>query len=83
VKIIREAGNWPNYRVWFRLLPDDEIDLHRGRRDQQTRYEDAMAEVEEAVLNALSSAVGHTSCSRTGRAHRERGIPRRDPSCGV
>jgi hypothetical protein len=47
------GANWTDYRARFNLLPEDEIDFHRGRRDPHTRYDDAMSDVEETVRTAL------------------------------
>jgi hypothetical protein len=58
-----DTGNWTDYRKRFGLLPQDEIDLHYGRRDPHVRYEDVMSGVEETVLNALRQA------SERGRAY--------------
>jgi hypothetical protein len=55
--MISECGNWTDYRARFGFLPEDEIDLHRGRRDPgQLTYDDAMSEVEETVRTALEQA---------------------------
>jgi hypothetical protein len=52
-----ETGNWTDYRARFGLLSEDEIDLHRGRRDVHSKsYDDAMSEVEETVHAALRQA---------------------------
>jgi hypothetical protein len=53
----REAGDWKKYRSRFNLARDDEVDLHRGKRDRFTMsYDDAMAAVAETVRNALQDA---------------------------
>jgi hypothetical protein len=55
--MISESGNWTDYRARFGLLPEDEIDLHRGRRDpRHCTYDDAMADVEQTVRIALEQA---------------------------
>jgi hypothetical protein len=51
-----ETGNWTDYRRRFGLLPEDEVDLHNGRRDPHVRYDDVMSKVEETVLTALRQA---------------------------
>jgi hypothetical protein len=69
--MISESGNWTDYRARFGLLPEDEIDLHRGRRDpRHCTYDDAMADVEQTVRIA-------TSCLFTGIAPRDREQPPR------
>jgi hypothetical protein len=55
--MIKETGDWKNYRARFSLRPEDEIDFHHERRrDLHVSYEDAMSEVEETVLAALRRA---------------------------
>jgi hypothetical protein len=55
--MISETGNWTEYRARFCLLPEDEIDLHHGRRDVRSMtYDDAMREVEATVRTALQKA---------------------------
>jgi hypothetical protein len=62
--MIRERGNWVDYRERFGLLDDDEIDLHFGRRDPFVqRYYDVMDDVEQRVREALRRAQGN------GRPH--------------
>jgi hypothetical protein len=56
VQMHKEFGNWTDYRSRFGLLPEDEIDFHLGRRDPHLRYEEAMSEIEERVLNSLQRA---------------------------
>jgi len=53
----KETGNWVDYRARFGLLPEDEIDLHFGRRDprEQSRY-DGMAAVKQCVIENLRRA---------------------------
>jgi hypothetical protein len=52
-----ENGNWTDYRAKSGLLTEDEVDLHRGRRDpRHCTYDDAMSDVEETVLAALRTA---------------------------
>jgi hypothetical protein len=66
-----------DYRARFSLLSQDEIDLHRGRRDPRClSYDDAMADVEETVRIALEQTskrgrpyvmfIHGNSTSRTG-----------------
>jgi hypothetical protein len=40
----------------FNLAPGDEIDLHFGKRDRSTSYEDAMAEITAIVEKGLCEA---------------------------
>jgi hypothetical protein len=52
-----ENGNWTGYRAKLGLLQEDEIDLHRGRRDpRHCTYDDVMSDVQETVLAALRQA---------------------------
>jgi hypothetical protein len=54
--MIQERCDWVEFRQRFRLLPEDEIDLHFGRRDYHFLFEDAMATVEDIVVDALREA---------------------------
>jgi hypothetical protein len=54
--MIRETGNWTDYRARFNLLPEDEIDLHHGRRDPHTSYFEVMSEVGEIACTAVRRA---------------------------
>jgi hypothetical protein len=54
--IQRRNCNWTRYREQFSLTREDEVDLHFGRRDPQTSYEDVMAEVRDIVEKALMEA---------------------------
>jgi hypothetical protein len=54
--MIREYGNWTDYRAKFGLLPEDEIDFHYGPRELGLSYEDAMSDVQETVRDALRRA---------------------------
>ena len=49
-------GNWTDLRSEFGLTPDDEIDLHFGRRDPHTPYDDVMADVARLVESKLIEA---------------------------
>ena len=52
-----ETGNWTDYRPRFGLQPQDEIDLHFGRRDPHGQsYGDTMADVERRVIESLQRA---------------------------
>ena len=52
-----ETGNWVNYRTRFRLLPDDEIDLHFGLRDTREKsYAEVMHDVRNMVVERLQRA---------------------------
>jgi hypothetical protein len=52
-----ETGNWTDYRARFNLQPQDEIDLHFGRRDpREQTYDDAMADVERRIIESLRRA---------------------------
>jgi hypothetical protein len=52
-----ENGNWTDYRTRFCLQPQDEVDLHFGRRDaREQSYDDAMADVERRVIESLRHA---------------------------
>ncbi len=51
--IQRRNSDWKLNRAEFSLTLRDEVDLHFGRRDPHTRYEDVMAEVRNTVENAL------------------------------
>jgi hypothetical protein len=61
--VMREQGNWVNFRQRFGLSAADEVDLHFGRRDPHTRYEDVMADVEQRVRESLRKA------QETGRSY--------------
>jgi hypothetical protein len=50
------SGDWKNYRQQFNLQPDDEVDLHFGRRSRWVRYDEVMSDVEDTVVAALRSA---------------------------
>lgn len=53
----RETGNWTDYRSKFDLSPDDEVDLHFGKRDQSgPSYWEVMTEVAEIVEHRLKRA---------------------------
>jgi hypothetical protein len=54
--IKRQNGNWTDFRELFALTREDEIDLHFGRRDPHTPYENVMAEVGELVEKELRKA---------------------------
>jgi len=56
MKMIREYGNWIEYRQRFNLSKEDEIDLHFGRRDRDEPYENVMADVAERVTRQLQKA---------------------------
>ena len=48
--------NWTDFRNRFALTPQDEIDLHFGRRDPHSPYENVMAELAELIENKLRQA---------------------------
>jgi hypothetical protein len=50
---IKGSGNWTDYRSQLGLKPDDEVDLHCGKRDRSVSYDDAMNGVTDIVRNAL------------------------------
>ena len=53
----KENGNWTDYRARFNLERQDEIDLHFGPRDpQEQSFNDAMANVEQLVIESLQRA---------------------------
>jgi len=50
-------GNWTDYRQQFNLTPDDEVDLHFGKRDSAAlSYQDAMSELKHSVVQSLQAA---------------------------
>jgi hypothetical protein len=57
------SGNWVLYRAKLGLSPDDEVDLHFGKRDPWTPYYEVMADVADLVRRKLNEA------QRGGRAH--------------
>jgi hypothetical protein len=50
------SGDWTQFRSTLNLEPRDEIDLHFGKRDRSTSYEDAMAEITAIVERGLYEA---------------------------
>ena len=53
----RGFGNWTDYRKQFGLKPEDEIDLHYGKRDSsEMSYDEAMEEIAELVEKTLRRA---------------------------
>ena len=73
----RGTGDWKQYRSMFGLSKCDEIDLHFGKRDRSTSYDEVMAEVTDRVQSSLAEAqrkgrqylmfVHGWSTSRTGK----------------
>jgi hypothetical protein len=55
--IQKQTGNWTELRKRFALTPDDEIDMHFGRRNPHTPYESVMADVAEVVESELRKAL--------------------------
>jgi hypothetical protein len=51
-----EGVNWVEYRSRFQLKTEDEVDLHLGKRDCETPYWDAMAEITNIVRSSLQEA---------------------------
>jgi hypothetical protein len=49
-------GDWTQFRSMLNLAPGDEINLHFGKRDRSTFYEDAMAEITAIVERGLCEA---------------------------
>jgi hypothetical protein len=54
--VTQGQGDWKVYRQSLGLAPSDEVDLHFGRRDPNTSYNNDMAEVERIVKDALVRA---------------------------
>jgi hypothetical protein len=54
--IKKRGGDWKIMRDEFDLAPDDELDLHFGRRDGWVPYENVMADVGDLVEQKLKSA---------------------------
>jgi hypothetical protein len=82
--MIRETGNWTDYRRRFNLTRDDEVDLHLGRRPREIPYYEAMDEIKDTVASALREAqekqrpyIMFTQCLHTVGQHHARG--RRQP----
>jgi hypothetical protein len=50
------SGDWTQFRSMLNLAPRDEIDLHFGKRDRSTSYEDAMAEITAIVERGICEA---------------------------
>jgi hypothetical protein len=50
------SGDWTQFRSALNLAPCDEVDLHFGKRDRSTSYEDAMAEITTIVERSLCEA---------------------------
>jgi hypothetical protein len=50
------SGDWTQFRSTLNLAPCDEINLHFGKRDRSTSYEDAMAEITAIVERGLCEA---------------------------
>jgi hypothetical protein len=58
------SGDWTVYRSQCSLSPDDEIDLHFGRRNRfEMTYSEVMGDVEERVERCLKEA------QRKGRSY--------------
>jgi hypothetical protein len=53
---IIERGDWVDFRHQLNLHPENEIDLHFGKRAWGVSYDDAMAEVQEIVRQAVIDA---------------------------
>jgi hypothetical protein len=53
---ITRNGNWTDLRTEFGLTADDEVDLHFGKRDPHTRYDEVMADVARLVESKLIEA---------------------------
>jgi hypothetical protein len=49
-------GDWKDFRWRFGLQPDDEVDLHFGKRDPHVRYDEVMADVEQLVEKSVREA---------------------------
>jgi hypothetical protein len=54
--IKQRTGDWKELRAKFGLTPEDEVDLHFGRRDPHTPYDNVMADVETLVERSLIEA---------------------------
>jgi hypothetical protein len=54
--IMKRTGGWTSFRAEFGLTRENEIDLHFGRRDLNTSYENAMADVATLVETKLIEA---------------------------
>jgi hypothetical protein len=52
----RQNGDWKRYREQFALTSADEVDLHFGRRDRRTRYDEVMSDVAALVEERLREA---------------------------
>jgi hypothetical protein len=52
----KSSGDWTQYRSMLSLAQCDEVDLHFGKRDRSTSYEDAMAEITAIVERSLCEA---------------------------
>jgi hypothetical protein len=52
----KSSGDWTQFRSTLNLAPHDQIDLHFGKRDRSTSYEDAMAEITAIVERGLCEA---------------------------
>jgi hypothetical protein len=52
----REHGNWTELRTRFGLSPDDEVDLHLGRREPGTFYGEQFDGLEQRIIESLKSA---------------------------
>jgi hypothetical protein len=51
-----ESGDWKDCRAKFNLSPEDELDLHFGRRDKSIPYEDVMAKIVSIIEELLRKA---------------------------
>jgi hypothetical protein len=61
--IKQRTGDWKELRAEFGLTREDEVDLHLGRRDPHTPYDNVMADVETLVERILIEA------QKTGRPY--------------
>jgi hypothetical protein len=53
-----ETGNWTDYRTRFNLHPEDEIDLHSGRRVPHVHrfYGEQVEDLEQRLIESLRQA---------------------------
>jgi hypothetical protein len=52
----RERGDWKELRTRFGLSPDDEVDLHFGRRESGTFYGEQFDGLEQRIIESLKGA---------------------------
>jgi hypothetical protein len=52
----KENGDWKELRQRFALRPEDEVDLHFGRRDPHVHYDEVVNDVTQLVEKRVREA---------------------------